>query len=56
MTVHLPEGEREGKPLQVNRLETNLPFFAHVVGNLDGVAFDDVVLKAETMPISVKVR
>ena len=56
-TVYLPKAVEEGPGLRVKRFETDLPLFAHSVGNIGGgaVEFDAISLKTANMPIFVEV-
>lgn len=53
ITVHLPVGDSH---LRINNFETDLPLFAHDVGDLAStVEFRHLSLKGSNMPIVVKV-
>jgi hypothetical protein len=56
VTVHLPKAVEEGSALRVKRFESDLPLFAHEVGDIGkGVEFDEISLKTANMHIGVKV-
>jgi len=55
VTVYLPKAVEEGPTLRVKRFETDLPLFAHVVGNIgSGIEFDAISLKTANLPISAE--
>ena len=54
--VHLPPGTAQS-PQRVSNLETNLPNFAHLLGDLaNGVHFNRISLRGANERISSKVR
>jgi len=54
VTLYLPETEK-GTVLDVKNFETDMPLFAHRIGDLvDGVHFHSISLRAENFPIDVK--
>lgn len=56
VTVRLPASSG-GPPLRIKGFETDLPLFAHKVGDLRGaVDFQTLSLKTSDMPIIVEVR
>jgi hypothetical protein len=55
VTLYLPNAE-EGSLLEVKNFETDVPLFAHDIGDLEGsVFFDTFKLKSANVPIVVKV-